>query len=87
MLKNGKKALTGYARTGKNRTVVVIPAMEDGVYDCTIPPLAGEAETISVTDLTTNQVIFDGKAGDFRKLRVPLRKERMGLYYIEVLPE
>lgn len=85
--KNGKKALTGYARTGKNRTVVVIPAMEDGVYDCTIPPLAGEAETISVTDLTTNQVIFDGKAGDFRKLRVPLRKERMGLYYIEVLPE
>ena len=80
----GKDTLTGYARIGNGRAVLVVPATEDGVYTAQIPRLfTGQ---ITVTDLTTNQVLYDGDAASFSQLRIPLAKERMGIYVMEENP-
>lgn len=79
--KDGENTLTGYARIGKNRAVLVIPATEDGVYEAAIPQILDGA--VTVTDLATNQVIYEGDAASFTHMRVPLAKERMGLYFVE----
>lgn len=82
--KDSVPQLTGYARRGDGRAVLVIPAMEDGVYTAQIPRLfTGQ---ITVTDLTTNQVLYDGDAASFSQLRIPLAKERMGIYFMEENP-
>ena len=85
MTRAGKDTLTGYARIGNGRAVLVVPAMEDGVYTAQIPQLL--TGQITVTDLKTNQVLYDGDAASFSQLRIPLAKERMGIYFMESTPE
>lgn len=82
--RDGEDALTGYARTGNGRAVLVIPAMEDGVHTAKIPQLL--QGQITVTDLGTNRVLYDGDAAAFSEMRIPLAKERMGLYFMEENP-
>ena len=79
--KDGEKTLTGYARVGKGRAVLVIPAVEDGVYEAAIPRLLDGA--VTVTDLTTNQVVYEGDASSFTQMHLPLAKERMGIFFME----
>ena len=79
--KDGEKTLTGYARVGKGRAVLVIPAVEYGVYEAAIPRLLDGA--VTVTDLTTNQVVYEGDAASFTQMHLPLAKERMGIFFME----
>ena len=84
MTKDSVPQLTGYARRGDGRAVLVIPAVEDGVYTAQIPRLF--TGPITVTDLTTNQVLYDGDSAAFPEMRVPLTRERMGIYFMEENP-
>lgn len=80
----GVPSLTGYLRKGRNRAVLVIPAAEDGVYTCSVPAFADSDTPVTVTDIFTNRLLYDGPASGFTTLRLPLRSARMGLYYIEM---
>ena len=81
--------INGYLRYSDRRGILVIPSAVDGVYGCSIPMdvlPCDAASQICITDLVTDHVVVQGTADEVSHLLMPLFKNRIGIFLIDVLP-
>ena len=79
----------GYLRYSDRRGILVIPSAKDGMYCCSIPmdTLPHEADSqICITDLISDRVVVQGTANEVSHVLMPLFKNRLGIFLIDVLP-
>jgi len=79
----------GYLRYSDRRGILVIPSAKDGMYCCSIPleilPHDENAQ-ICITDLVTDHVVVQGTAAEVSHVLMPLFKNRLGIFLVDVLP-
>ena len=81
--------INGYLRYSDYRAILVIPSAMDGMYSCSIPldVLPHEPDSqICITDLVTDHVVVQGTTDEVSHVLMPLFKNRLGIFLIDVLP-